>query len=212
MNNGNKETEGVIKFHLQFEKTDIILDAQIEILNYWREKLFALKLIGQDPKRYGGLGYGNLSHRVKIGSNEFIITGSQTSHLPQLSTLHYSLVVESNIKQNRLVARGLTNPSSEALTHSAFYQAKADINYVFHVHSPEIWNNAQSLDIPVTSPSITYGTPEMATAIKKFLDTATIDSDNIVAMGGHTDGIIAFGHTANQAGNCLISMLKQVKP
>lgn len=208
MNNIEKEVEGVIKFQLDFEETNLIRPDQVETLNIWREKLFELKLIGQEPARYDGLGYGNISHRIRPENPEFIITGSQTSHLPRLTIEHYSLVVESDIHHNRLVARGLTKPSSEALSHSAFYAARKSINYVFHVHSPEIWANVDALKIPITSSSIPYGTPEMAGEIEKLFDSGKIDSKNIVAMGGHRDGVIAFGSTADEAGNRIIQALK----
>jgi len=210
-NSIDNEKEGVIKFHLDFEKTEIITPDQTKTLDLWREKLFALNLIGQDPNRYQGLGYGNLSHRLSSGSQEFIITGSQTSHLPKLTCGHYSLVVDSDIEHNRLLARGLTEPSSEALTHSAFYAASENINFVFHVHSPLIWNNARKLGIPVTSAAVTYGTPEMAREIKKLFESGQLGENAILAMGGHPDGVIAFGATANDAGNNILRELEKLK-
>lgn len=209
MNSKNQEREGVIKFHLEFKQCDAITPAMIQDITPWREKLFALKLIGQDPLLYDGLGYGNLSHRIQPGSEQFVITGSQTSYLPVLTARDYALVEKSIIDENRLVASGLVKPSSEALTHSAFYHASQDINYVFHVHSATIWSHAKQLGIPVTSPSVSYGTPQMAEEIQKLFNSAELNSHNIVAMGGHRDGIIAFGKTAEQAGDSLLSAMKE---
>jgi len=208
MNNYGHEKEGVIKFNLVFEQCDVVLPEMIQEISPWREKLFALKLIGQDPLLYDGLSYGNISHRILLGSGQFVITGSQTSHLPVLLPNHYALVTQSFIDENKLVAKGQVKPSSEALTHCAFYHARPNINYVFHVHSPTIWNSAKSLDIPITSPTVAYGTPEMAEEISRLFKSGVFDTLNIVAMGGHRDGVIAFGMTADQTGQAIIDALE----
>ena len=202
------EKEGVIKFNLQFTQCEAVSPEMTVDLNPWREKLFALKLIGQDPLLYDGLSYGNISHRIIPGSNQFVITGSQTSHLPILSPAHYALVAKSFINENKLVAKGLVKPSSEALTHSAFYAVMPAVNFVFHVHSSKIWQNAKALNIPFTAPHVAYGTPDMAREINKLFDTGVFDARNVVAMGGHRDGIIAFGSTADQAGQVIIDALE----
>lgn len=206
----SNEQEGVIKFRLDFEKADVVSPTMVADLYIWREKLFSLKLIGQDPARYGGLGYGNISRRLQPGSDDFVITGSQTSHLPELMCQHYALVRESYINENRLVATGLVKPSSEALTHASFYKADPQINYVFHIHSAVIWEQSTMLKIPKTASQITYGTPEMAMEIQQLFNSGAFDSKHIVAMGGHKDGVIAFGETANQAGQSIIDVLDKL--
>lgn len=202
------QTEGVIKFQLDFEKSGPVDPALVKGLSPWRKKLYELELIGQNPDLYGGYSYGNVSRRIKHGSKTFIITGSQTSHLPELEIDHYSKVLSCDVEKNRLVAQGPVPPSSEALTHFAIYIANGNINYVFHIHSPVIWKNAKSLGIPQTSPDVAYGTPEMANEIKQLFQSDQLDSQNIVAMGGHRDGIIGFGKTADQAGQSILDALK----
>lgn len=206
-----EEQEGVIKFDLEFESVDVVTDEMVAELTPWRERLFLLKLIGQDPLLYDGLGYGNISRRLRPGSDEFVITGSQTSHLPALNPEHYAIVLESFIEKNKLVAKGLTRPSSEALTHASFYQASQDIHYVFHVHSAKIWKQAKTLELPVTPDDIAYGTPEMALQIQHLFESGQLSSVNIVAMGGHRDGVIAFGETAEQAGQGIINILTRLQ-
>lgn len=205
----NKQ-EGVIKFKLDFKSEDIVTLDMVADLNVWRKKLFELKLIGQDPSLYGGYGYGNISRRLKQAENVFVITGSQTSHLPELKSEHYALVLESHVNENRLLAKGLTKPSSEALTHASIYIADSGINYVFHVHNAAIWEQAKKLKIPKTASDVTYGTPEMALEIQRLFNSGAINSTNILVMGGHEDGVIAFGRTAEQAGQSLINILKKV--
>ena len=206
----SKDKEGVIKFNLQFETTDVVTTDMIAELTPWREKLFDLKLIGQNPSLYDGLGYGNISRRLRSGSEEFVITGSQTSHLSTLNPRHYAIVLESFIQENKLIAKGLTRPSSEALTHASFYQASPEIYYVFHVHSALIWQHAEALQIPVTASHIAYGTPEMALEINNMFTSGALASKNIVAMGGHKDGVIAFGSSADETGKILVKTLNSI--
>ena len=205
----NNEIEGVIRYQLDFQASGSVDPQLIVDLETWRSKLFALKLIGQNPALYDGYGYGNISQRLTSGEGEFIISGSQTAHLPELGPEHYAVVTHSFINENRLVARGPVKPSSEALTHSAFYYADNDINFIFHVHSAKIWNKAKQLALPITSPTIPYGTPEMAMEIKNLFAQGALKDCNVVAMGGHKDGIIAFGNTADLTGEGIESVLEE---
>ena len=204
------ETEGVVKYHLTFSKSAPVDVSLLDDLQFWRKKLYALKLIGQDDALYDGYSYGNLSQRLKPGLGEFIISGSQTSHLAETGPEHYAIVERTLIDENRLVASGPVKPSSEALTHSAFYQADKTINFIFHVHSSKIWTRAKELGIPVTSASVLYGTPEMAIEIKSMFDNGSLENRYVVSMGGHQDGIIAYGQTADEAGQSLLDLIAQI--
>ena len=53
------QDEGVIKFDLQFTESEPLADAGIAELSAWRRILWQLQLVGQDPGRYEGYGYGN---------------------------------------------------------------------------------------------------------------------------------------------------------
>ncbi len=98
-------------------------------------------------------------------------------------------------------------PSSEALSHAAIYKALPNINYVFHVHSSGIWKHADTLNIPVTSPEIAYGTVEMAEEITRLCQTDALKNGGMLSMGGHQDGVIAFAATAAEAGTALVKSL-----
>ena len=198
------ETEGVIKYQLEFSPRPAPAPALISEINAWRHILFMLHLIGQDDTRYEGYGYGNVSCRVKQGNNEFVISGTQTAHLPVLTADHYVLVTESDATRNRIVASGLVKPSSEALTHGTLYQTNPVVNVVFHVHCPQIWNHADKLGIAYTAREVAYGTPQMAEEIKKLLLQKSTGYNGIFVMGGHQDGVIAFGNSAEEAGNILV--------
>jgi hypothetical protein len=73
--------EGVVKFNCHWSQSGpIISDEQYEIINYWREILYNMDLIGAYEN---GVGFGNISMRIK-GGNQFVITGSHWE-IPNLS-------------------------------------------------------------------------------------------------------------------------------
>ena len=203
------ETEGVVKYQLDFKETPPLSLGAIKEINAWRRIFFLLELIGQDPARYGGYGFGNVSCRIKHNEEAFLITGTQTGHIPQLTPEHYAMVTMCDPKNNHIVASGPVKPSSEALTHGALYHADQDIQYVFHVHNPEIWNAAPGMGLTITDKNIQYGTPEMAQEFQCIISVKSTQQKSIIVMGGHEDGIVSFGYTAEGAGSELINCYSQ---
>jgi ribulose-5-phosphate 4-epimerase/fuculose-1-phosphate aldolase len=204
--------EGVIKFDLQFTAAAPGPGPGLDELTAWRRILRQLGLIGQDPARYGGCGFGNISRRLPpyeapANHRAFVISGSQTGHLEELSSAGFATVREYDAERNRVAATGPVKPSSESLTHGAVYNAGTDIRVIFHVHSPAIWRCAARLELPVTGIQFAYGTPAMAREIGRLIEAAGLMEAGVVAMGGHEDGVIAFGHTADQAGSVLMRAL-----
>jgi ribulose-5-phosphate 4-epimerase/fuculose-1-phosphate aldolase len=199
----NQPQEGVIQYRLDFQLDHDINCLHFAELNSWRSYFYRLGLVGQDGERYGGLGYGNVSHRVADQQSQFVISGTQTGHLPLLCREHYVLVEEADVSRNQIVARGPIKPSSEALTHAALYHANPDIQCVLHVHSPLVWQRAGALQMPSTPAHVPYGTPAMAEAVRHQLEI----SDNVtgvIAMLGHEDGIIAYSSDVESAGTALM--------
>jgi ribulose-5-phosphate 4-epimerase/fuculose-1-phosphate aldolase len=196
--------EGVIKFQLAFKRSRPLPEAQIREINAWREVFFRLGLIGQDPERYGGFGYGNISARIKpftgpANRRAFVITGSQTGGIGSLGPEHYTTVFEYDSGRNRVVARGPVRPSSEALTHGMVYNLSRTTRFVIHVHSPEIWSKADWLGIPVTDTKAAYGTAQMAQAVGRLFRASGLGKKRIFAMGGHQDGVVSFGRNGEEA-------------
>lgn len=204
------EQEGVIKYRLNHQHSPFEDNLSIIELNAWRSMLYKLELIGQSKERYDGYGFGNISQRVnqaEIGSIQFIISGTQTGHIESLSRQHYCHVLEASPETNSLQSIGEVEPSSEALTHASIYQQDKSIQSVIHVHSPDIWNNTQSLHIPFTGADIPYGTPEMALAITQLFHSPAVNASSMMSMLGHVDGIIAFSNSFEIAFNLLTKAL-----
>jgi len=200
--------EGVVQFNLTFLPADPQPAAMLRSLNAWRQILYRLGLIGQDPHRYGGLGFGNVSIRQESGNGtSFVISGTQTGGMDRLFPEHYTLVKTFDSASNCVVAEGVVRPSSESLTHGSLYRLDRAIGAVIHSHSPEIWTQADSIGIPVTRRDVHYGTPEMAEEVCRLFQNTPVSVLKIFAMGGHEDGIVAFGSSLEQAGLTLVRYL-----
>ncbi len=201
------EREGVIKYHLDHQTIDLPKDIDINELNAWRTLLHRLKLIGQIPEKYNGLGFGNISRRLVPGSEQFVISCTQTGHLATLTKQHYALINAASPHINAIKSCGLCRPSSEALTHASVYQQDPSIQAVIHVHSPTLWHNTLELQLPHTTANIPYGTPEMAQAVSNLFASSQLDSLHLFSMLGHEDGIVAFGPSLMAAATLLITQL-----
>jgi ribulose-5-phosphate 4-epimerase/fuculose-1-phosphate aldolase len=204
--------EGVIRFDLEFTAAAPVAIPGLDQLNAWRRILRQLGLIGQDPARYGGYGFGNISRRMPPfdtpqNHRRFVISGSQTAHMPELSATGFASVSEYDASHNRVVATGPVKPSSESLTHGSIYNSNNDIRVIFHVHSPTIWDCAAVLNLPATNARVPYGTPAMAQEVERLFEDADHIEAGVFVMGGHEDGVIAFGRTADEAGSVLMLAL-----
>ena len=204
--------EGVIRFDLDFTVVEPVTITGLDELNAWRRILRQLGLIGQDSERYGGYGFGNISRRLPpfdapVNHRPFVISGSQTGHLTELSAAGFATVSGYDASHNRVVATGPVKPSSESLTHGSVYNANNDIRVILHVHSPEIWRCASILNIPSTDARVPFGTPAMAQEVERLFEDVDHIETGVFVMGGHEDGVIAFGRTADEAGSVLVRAL-----
>jgi ribulose-5-phosphate 4-epimerase/fuculose-1-phosphate aldolase len=204
--------EGVIRFDLEFTPSVPQMIPGLDELNAWRRILWQLGLIGQDPERYGGYGFGNISRRLPPfdapeNHRPFIISGSQTAHLTALSAACFATVSDYDAGHNRVVATGPIKPSSESLTHGSVYNVNNDIRFIFHVHSQSIWRCASILNLPATDASVPYGTPAMAWEVQRLFEAVDHMETGVFVMGGHEDGVIAFGRSADESGIVLVHAL-----
>ncbi len=178
----------------------------------WREILAHTGLVGQQPGRYGGFGYGNVSARVGPPSaprrqRGFLITGTQTSGKSCMSLDDFCVVTACDPARNRVTSHGQAMPSSESMTHGAIYGLGPHIRVVLHAHSPTVWRQARALRIPTTDPSVPYGTQAMARAVERLYASTALPETRMLAMGGHEDGIICFGRDADEAGEVMLRYL-----
>lgn len=193
------DSEGIIKFECVLIRSEIREWKETGLLNEWRQKLYELRLIGVNEH---GLGYGNISTR--INGHSFLITGSGTGNLPILTSRHYSKVFDYNFSENRLICEGWIKASSESFSHAILYEIDNNINSVVHVHSEKIWNE-QLNKLPTTVPSVSYETVELVDNIKWLSKNSNMLQKKIMVLGGHKNGVLAFGRDLEEAVNTIIS-------
>ncbi len=209
------EHEGVIQFQAEPQAGEPECSAhQLALLNAQRRRLKAAQLLGQDPERYGGLGFGNISWRVHRSALDFCITATQTGALDVLTCDDVAHVVLASWQDNYLAYRGTQAPSSEALSHAALYECAPTVTAVVHVHAPDIWYHAAALGLARTPPEVTYGTPAMARALQAAWQDqrlAGVGPVVVIAMAGHEDGVIASGPDLTMITSRLLDLKDSVR-
>ncbi len=192
--------EGVIKFRCHWRQTPAVAPERVAALNAWRRRLHALGQIGYDEQHQ--VGYGNLSQRDPL-TGEVLITATQTGHLPQLSAQHYVRISAYDLDTNEVHCDGPLQPSAEAMTHMAIYDAVASAQAVFHVHDAKRWKALRGR-IATTGAHVPYGTPAMAYELKRLCAQADFVQHRLAVMAGHDDGLIAFGNSLEEAGSAVL--------
>jgi len=203
----NKIVEGYVKFNCDWQHKKILIqDELFQALKMERSQLCILGLIGAYPD---GIGFGNISVKPEQGS-AFIITGSSTGQFAQLNGSHYALVTEYNFAKNSISCTGQTKASAESLTHAAVYEALPEVGAVIHVHCLWLWEKLLN-NYSTTSSEIEYGTPEMAYAVQSLASQMNTNDENIIVMGGHREGILAFGRNLKEATLLILNIYNRYK-
>ena len=193
--------DGGIKFECRWSRGPAAIPrALLREIRLWRGRLRRLGLIGVTSQ---GVGFGNVSHRRLEGG--FYITASATGGVRRFGARHCAVVEEWSLADNWLACRGRARASSESLSHAAIYAANADAGAVVHVHSRVLWDRELGR-LPTTDGGIEYGTPEMALALAAL--AAAPAGPRVVVMGGHPDGLIAWGQDMRGAAGALIALIK----
>jgi len=187
--------EGYTKYECEWRQAPTLPAATVAELNAWRNRLHHKGLIGYYAEH--GVGFGNVSIR-EGESQRFIISGTQTGHIPHTDEQHYALVTACDIDANHVACEGPVQASSEALTHAAIYALHPDIRSVVHVHDAGLWR--ELIDrVPTTSRDVAFGTPEMAREFQRLYAETDFAERGIAVMGGHDEGIVTFGVGIEQA-------------
>ncbi len=197
--------EGYIKYQCNWIVSPPLETNLLSEINFWRSQMYQLGLIGEYDN---GIGFGNISIR-DCAPEYFIISGTQTGNLETLNGEHYTKVINFNFTENSLTCQGPIKASSESLTHAAIYTANPQVNAVIHVHHLQLWQ--QLLDrVPTTARNCAYGTPEMAEEIMRLSAKEELQTEKIIVMSGHEEGIITFGISLAEAANFLHKYYEKV--
>lgn len=196
-------SEGYTKFQCQWIKAEPVPEWPWEALEAWRARLYALGLVGVLPD---GVGFGNLSQRIGTTAR-FLITGTQTGKYPVLSREHFTQVQSFSLAENQLVCQGPIAASSESLSHAAIYQSEPAVGAVIHIHHRLAWEKLREC-VPTTALQAEYGTPEMAWEIVRQFTENKAGVSGLIVMGGHRDGILAYGLDLDEAGQQLLARME----
>jgi len=200
--------EGAIQFAYALAHTaePLLPAATFGQLRAWRQICKRLGLLGRDPRRYGGLGFGNVSVRDPHDPRCFVISASQTGGARDLRPQDLVRILECRLERFWVEAEGRKPPSSETLTHAMIYAADPDIHWVFHAHAPAIWQRAAALGLPATPATVPYGSRAMAEAVIELCHQHP-QRPLVFATLGHEDGVFACGMDAGSTGLALIDCL-----
>ncbi len=194
--------EGYTKYEVDWHPAPALPAEAVHDLNDCRNRLYDAGLVGYYEEH--GVGYGNLSIRgPKAGT--FIISGTQTGHLPRTDASHYALVTAYDIDANRVTCEGPIQASSEALTHAAIYGLDPCILAIAHVHSGDLWRRMKDR-IPTTAAEVPYGTPEMAREFRRLYEETDFARSGVAVMAGHEEGLVAVGATIEEAAERLLAL------
>lgn len=204
------EKEGIIKYdQSDFQFIPPLPGHEWITLERYRRRLNGMELISVYSD---GLGYGNISMRMDYSAihpttqPQFLITGTQTGHLRNLSGEHYTRVIDFDIHRFAVRAQGCVRASSETATHAAIYQMNPDIRAIIHIHNLKIWQTLIALGYPSTGKWIPYGTLEMAIAVRECIN---YKSQGLIVMKGHHEGVIAYAPNLAAGMNAIAAVYKR---
>ncbi len=195
--------DGVIKYTHRFKSHDLPKVELFKHIEFVRERLFALKLIGESC----GVGYGNISCRVD--KDTFIITGTQTGDMPNLNAENYALVEKCDESSFFISSSGVAKPSSESFTHKTLYNLDPQINTIIHIHNNTIWNHMLKNRYLVTG-DVEYGTKEMASETERIYKDIDPLTDPKFVMSAHKDGAFFFGKSSQDAELALLEVIGEI--
>jgi len=194
--------EGYTKYRCEWRKVPPLCDEALADLNNCRNRLHDAGLVGYYAEH--GVGFGNLSVRSDRG-NRFVISGTQTGHIPRTGPEHYAAVTGYDIDANQVWCEGPVQASSEALTHAAIYELDPAICGIAHVHSARLWKRLIDR-LPTTSAQVPYGTPEMAHEFERLYRESDLAETGVAVMAGHDEGIVAFGSDIDEATRRILAL------
>ena len=196
-----RDEKGYIQFHCDWTPADppVVPAALLDC----RERLHRLGLIGVYPD---GIGFGNISTRNPgfiPFPPRFLISGTATGSLPTLGPEHFAEVTAFDFASNSLSCRGPVKASSESLSHAAVYANDPTAQVVIHAHHLKRWEALRDC-VPTTDCAAEAGTPRMAWAIEELLGTPGVKEGGFFVMGGHREGLMAFGPSVEEAAERLL--------
>jgi len=148
-----------------------------------------------------GKSMGNLSYRLRRGSEEFITTASGLGPKDSLGPDCFVKVVGFDLDRRVVYASGVREPSSESILHGRIYELREDVNAIFHGHSPLVMARAKERGLAETRRWYPYGTVELVRSVEEV-----IGQNDFVVMKDH--GFLSLGGDMGTAGRAALDLLE----
>jgi ribulose-5-phosphate 4-epimerase/fuculose-1-phosphate aldolase len=191
------------KFKTLYIQREIPYHPGISQLKKWGKKFSELGFVPQyvDGSKSGKKGSaGNLSFR---NHDEYIITASY-SDLGNLLDEDFVAVLKVDIEKRIVWAKGIKEPSSEAMLHWLIYQKREDIGAIFHAHAKVFLDYYYLLDLCSTKQYAPYGSIDLAKEV-----CGVLDKKDFIIMKNH--GFLSLGKTIDQAGKRALELYEKLQ-
>lgn len=152
-----------------------------------------LSKMGLLPKEGGGHA-GNMSFRNNRG---FVITAGGIDK-GKLTPMNFVQVLTCNLSEEKVIAEGELEPSSETMMHFLIYEKRKDVGAIVHVHDHEVARAWEKLNVKSTPREHPYGTIELAREVVE-----SIGSRSYILIKGH--GVLAAGKSLWEAGRLILT-------
>jgi len=170
----------------------------------WLDELQKWCVIFHEEKMapfYSGGSHGNLSFRIKEGSESFIITAANSSLKESTSNDKFYEISKADQDNATVYASGLDEkkPSSETMLHDAIYKQRPEDMAILHGHCEAITRNALKAGIISTHEFVESGTRMIIESVMEVLG-----DHNFIEIKDH--GFLSLGKTIEEAGELALQM------
>lgn len=199
-------TPSEIKFKHNLKFSPPLLEENYIALEKWRIIFYRMGMIGKNKTTE--LSYGDLSKRILVGENEFIITGSNTGQYANLDGSQYTRVKKCDVRKKVIEAIGPIAPSQTTHMHFLIFKNCPQINFIFHLFHQPIFDFIQNKGgqcLPDTF------SKDFEAAEISISDTIQQQSSGLMALTNLPGHIICYGPSAEIAGKLVLDTLRESK-
>ena len=188
------------KFNLKFSPA--LHEDNYISLEKWRIILYRMSMIGEYKTKE--LSYGDLSKRILVGEDQFIITGNGTGMYANLDGTQYSRVLKCDLKRLTVEATGPIAPSAQSYLHFLFYKTCPQINFLFQIEHSDLASFMQQGDFTKLTTD-----PDFDIMAQQIQSKIGDQSSGIIVT--EQNQILSFGPTPELAGKLVLETLKNSK-
>ena len=199
-------TPAEIKFKHNLKFSPPLLEENYIALEKWRIILYRMGMIGIN--KTNGLSYGDLSKRILVGENEFIISGANTGKYANLDGAQYTRVKKCDVRKKTIEAVGPIAPSSATHMHFLIFKNCPQINFIFHIKHEGIFEFIKKNENQCLQDSFSK---DFEAAEISLTDVIDQKSSGLLALTSLPSELICFGPSAEIVGKLILDTLRESK-